>query len=81
MTERQSVFSLDRISEGQQARIWAISGSSRFISRVTAIGLTEGCVLDVVQNVRKRPVLVYTRDSAIAVDREDCTHIHVEVIS
>lgn len=56
-------------------------GTARFISRVTSIGLTEGYVLQVVQNVRKRPVLVNARDSAIAIDRDDCTHIDVEVIS
>ena len=39
--------------------------------RVTSIGLTVGCEVQVLQNVRKRPVLVYGRDSVIAVDAED----------
>ena len=33
------------------------------------------------QNVRKRPVLVYGRDSVIAVDAEDCARIDVQVRS
>ena len=49
--------------------------------RVTSIGLTVGCEVQVLQNVRKRPVLVYGRDSVIAVDAEDCARIDVQVRS
>ncbi len=31
------------------------------------------------QNRKKRPVLVYARDSAIALDRSDCNFIDVKV--
>ena len=48
---------------------------------VTSIGLTVGCEVQVLQNVRKRPVLVYGRDSVIAVDAEDCARIDVQVRS
>ena len=54
---------------------------SRFVGRVTSIGLTVGCEVQVLQNVRKRPVLVYGRDSVIAVDAEDCARIDVQVRS
>lgn len=57
----------------------AVTGDARFVSRVTAVGLTEGCHIEVLQNVRKRPVLVYVRDSAVAIDRGDCELIDVEV--
>ena len=64
--------------EGARVRIAATAGTARFLGRVTAIGLTPGCVLDVLQNKRKRPVLVRCRDSAIAIDRGDCESIRVE---
>ena len=32
------------------------------------------------QNVRKRPILVYGRDTMIALNREECEKIQVEVI-
>ena len=71
---------LNEIETGSRARIVSVAGDGRFVSRVTAIGLTEGCVVEVVQNVRKRPVLLYARDSSIALDRGDCEHIEAEVI-
>mgnify|MGYP001781999014 CR=1 FL=1 len=74
-----SALTLDAASTGQRLRIRSISGDTRFVSRITAIGLTEGCAVEVLQNVRSRPVLVFARDSTIAVDRDDCAHIGVEV--
>ena len=68
---------LHDMKEGSAARVLAVS--ARFVSRVTAVGLTEGCRIEVLQNVRKRPVLVYVRDSAVAIDRGDCELIDVEV--
>lgn len=35
--------------------------------------------MTIMQNFKKRPMLVYARDSAIALDRADCDHIEVEV--
>lgn len=69
------------IPAGKRARITAVHGAPRFVARVTSIGLTEGYVLEVVQNVKARPVLVNARDSAIAIDRDDCKQIDVEVVS
>ncbi|MCI8424069.1 MAG: ferrous iron transport protein A [Adlercreutzia sp.] len=56
-----------------------LGGERRFLSRITAVGLTEGCRLKVLQNRRKRPVLVHARDSVLALDRDDCARIDVEV--
>ena len=71
---------LNEIETGSVARIRSVTGDERFVSRVTAVGLTEGCLVEVVQNVRRRPVLLYARDSAIALDRGDCERIEAEVI-
>lgn len=72
---------LNDMKEGSAARIAAVAGDARFVSRVTAVGITEGCRIEVIQNVRRRPVLVYVRDSAVAIDRGDCSRIDVEVVS
>ena len=71
---------LSEVKAGQRARVCRITGTQRFVSRVTAIGLTEGCKLEVLQNVRTRPILVYLRDSSVAFDQGDCAHIDVEVL-
>lgn len=70
---------LDEVKTGVRAVITEVRGDGRFVSRVTSVGLTQGCELEVLQNVKSRPVLVFARDSAIALDRGDCGRIFVEV--
>lgn len=69
------------LENGKRALIKGVTGDARFLSRVTSVGLTAGCRIEVLQNVRKRPVLVFARDSAIAVDRADSERIEVEVVA
>ncbi|WP_417086571.1 FeoA domain-containing protein [Lancefieldella rimae] len=45
------------------------------------MGLTEGCSIEMVQNAKRRPLLVFERDSVVAIDRADCKNIEVEVLS
>lgn len=70
---------LSEAATGDVAVISGVRGDARFLSRVTSIGLTVGCEVQVLQNVRKRPVLLYGRDSVIALDAGDCARIEVEV--
>lgn len=72
------MMKLSDAPEGARVRIAAATGAARFLGRVSAVGLTPGCTLDVLQNRRKRPVLVQCRDSALAIDRGDCEGISVE---
>ena len=51
---------LHDVKEGSAARVLAVTGDARFVSRVTAVGLTEGCRIEVLQNVRKRFFRVYS---------------------
>lgn len=79
--EGVAVTKLHEVGTGQCARVSRLEGDMRFLSRVTAIGLTPGSTVRVLQNTRKRPLLVYLRDSSVAFDRDDCEHIEVEVLS
>lgn len=72
---------LSDATTGSSVRIVSVSGSARFVSRVTAVGLTEGCAVEVLQNVRRRPVLVRVRGSDVALDRGDCELIEAEVVA
>lgn len=56
-----------------------IGGDVHFVNRITAIGLTEGTVFQTVRNDRKMPVLIYLRETLIAVNRTDAERIEVEV--
>ena len=56
-----------------------IGGDVQFANRITAIGLTEGTVFQTVRNDRKMPVLIYLRETLIAVNRTDAERMEVEV--
>ena len=62
----------------QYGVISRISGDAHFMNRITAIGVTEGTAFQTVRNDRKMPVLVYLRETLIAVIRMDAERIEVE---
>ena len=70
---------LTDLREGQKARIIGITGDRRYLSRITSIELNIGCPLEMLQNVKNRPVLVYGRDTMIALNRAESERIQVEV--
>lgn len=70
---------LTDLREGQKAGIIGITGDRRYLSRITSIGLNIGCPLEMLQNVKNRPVLVYGRDTMIALNRAESERIQVEV--
>lgn len=69
---------LSELKTGGTGTVTRVAGDARFVSRVTSIGITEGCPIEVVQNVKKRPILLFERDSLMAIDRKDCDLINVE---
>ena len=69
---------LSELKTGGMGAVTRVAGDARFVSRVTSIGITEGCPIEVVQNAKKRPILVFERDSLIAIGRKDCDLIDVE---
>lgn len=69
---------LSELKTGGTGTVTRVAGDARFVSRVTSIGITEGCPIEVVQNVKKRPILLFERDSLMTIDRKDCDLIDVE---
>lgn len=63
---------------GEHGSISSLQGTKRFLERIASVGITIGCPIVIMQNRKKSPVLVYARDSAIALDRSDCDLIDVE---
>ncbi len=61
--------------------IASINGDSRFISRITSIGLTPGCHISIIKNEKRRPILVYSRDTMIALNRKECEGIEVKEVA
>ena len=74
-------MSLSEVKENREAVVTAVNGDTRFITRITSIGLTPGCRVSVVKNDKNRPMLVYSRDTMIALNRNECKGIEVEEVS
>ena len=71
---------LSELKEKQTAIVDGLEGDSRFIGRITSIGLTPGCEVKVIKNDKNRPVLVYSRDTMIALNRKECEGIKVKEV-
>jgi len=65
---------------GQRVRIATIEGDSRFMGRITAIGLTIGCEVEIIENQKPLPILIYERDTMVALNRKDSEKVIVEDI-
>ena len=62
----------------QNGVIRKIGGDAHFMNRITSIGVTEGTAFQTVRNGRKMPVLLYLRETLIAVNRMDAERVEVE---
>ncbi|MBQ6966282.1 MAG: ferrous iron transport protein A [Lachnospiraceae bacterium] len=74
-------MSLSEVKENREALVSEVKGDTRFMSRITSIGLTPGCRIRVVKNDKNRPMLVYSRDTMIALNRKECKGITVEEVT
>lgn len=74
-------MSLSEVKENREALVSEVKGDTRFMSRITSIGLTPGCRIRVVKNDKNRPMLVYSRDTMIALNIKECKGITVEEVT
>lgn len=52
---------LTQAESGEKGIIAKVEGDTRFLSRITSIGLTPGSPVTVILNEKKRPLLIYSR--------------------
>ena len=69
---------LSELAKDKSGVIASINGDARFVSRITSIGLTPGCSVTVIKNEKRRPLLVFSRDTMIALNRAECNWMDVE---
>ncbi|MBP3206075.1 MAG: ferrous iron transport protein A [Lachnospiraceae bacterium] len=72
-------MNLTEVKNGEKAVIVKIDGDRRYLSRITSIGLNVGCRIEMLQNVKKKSLLIYGRDTMIALNRDESERIIVEV--
>ena len=71
---------LAQLKENAEAVVSGLNGDTRFISRITSIGLTPGCRIRIIKNDKNRPVLLFSRDTMIAVNRKESAGIEVSEV-
>ena len=72
---------LSDMQKDKCVRVKSLGVDAHFLNRITSIGITEGTMIRVIRNDRKMPVLVYVRQTLLALNREDCAKIEIEEVA
>lgn len=72
-------ITLDKAKTNTIATIKSMHGDKGFISRASGRGLTPGAKLTIIQNFQLGPIIVYLRDSQVALGRSEAKKIIVGV--
>ncbi len=72
---------LSKMKKGAKGKVIKIEGDGRFISRITSVGLALDNEVLVVNNDGRQPVLVYSRDTLIAVNQKEGAKLYVKEVS
>lgn len=80
LVQKEEEMKLNEMKESMMGTISAIHGADEFQRRITAVGLALHNPITMVQNDKKTPVMLYVRNTMLAVNRQDCELIEVEVM-
>lgn len=69
---------LSEMKQGETAIISSVNGDARYVGRITSIGLTPGCKVSIIKNEKNRPLIVFARDTMIALNEKESSNIEVE---
>lgn len=69
---------LGELPTGAHAVVRALRGGKGFSSRLSAMGVTPGADVTVVQNFGRGPMLIEVRDTRVALGRGEASKIEVE---
>lgn len=69
---------LSKLEKGQVAVVQGLTGGQNFVSRASAMGFTPDTPVTMIQNFGRGPILVYLRDTQIALGRSEANKIQIE---
>ena len=72
---------LCNMKNGSKCKIVSVKGDLSFQTRITSVGVLPGSEIEIVQNSGKRPLLVYVKNTLLALGRKQCDFIEVEELS
>ena len=70
-------IALSHAAPGIRYRIVEIKEEHRLINRLSSMGLLRGSTIEICQNHKKQPVLLFARDTLVAIGREESQKIFV----
>lgn len=70
-------IALSYATPGIRYRIVEIKEEDRLINRLSSMGLLCGSTIEICQNHKKQPVLLFARDTLVAIGREESQKIFV----
>lgn len=70
-------YTLSETKPGKRYVVKEIKDEARLVNRLSSMGLLCGSTIDVCQNNCKQPVLIFTRDTLVAIGREESKKIMV----
>jgi ferrous iron transport protein A len=68
---------LSEIQAGEKVVVKEIRADERLISRTSSMGITVGSTLEIIRNEKKQPMLLFCRDTMVAINRKECEKIKV----
>lgn len=72
-----NAVTLSDATTGSRYCILEIKEESRLVNRLSSMGLLCGSMIEICQNHKKQPVLLFARDTLIAIGREESKKIMV----
>ena len=70
-------MTLSEAEAGKTYSVMQIKDEARLKNRLSSMGLMCGSELEVCQNQKKQPVLIFVRDTLVAIGREESKKITV----
>lgn len=72
---------LNEMKAGTKGRVLTVTGNSAFQRRITAVGITPGSSFEVIRCDKCSPMLIYVRNTMLAINTNDCKEIETEVLA
>ena len=72
-----NAVTLSDATPGSRYCILEIKEETRLVNRLSSMGLLCGSMIEICQNHKKQPVLLFARDTLIAIGREESKKIMV----
>ena len=71
---------LDKVPAGNRIRVLQLRGGRDYISRLAALGFTEGAEVQVIQNYGHGPLIALVRGCRVALGRGEALKVLVEEV-